>query len=538
MFDPERFLAQLVVVVAATRLVGALAARFGQPRVVGEITAGILLGPSLLGRLAPGLSAWLFPPATFPVLLAVSHLGLLFFMFLVGLHLDLGLLRASGRTAVVTSPVSIVVPLGLGLLVASAIQPRFAPDVDPAAFALFMGVALSVTAFPVLARILTDRGMQRTEVGGLALASAAVDDVVAWSLLAVVVTIGGAAGSWRILFAVPYLVLMFAVVRPLLRRLLVARAKARRLTPDILSIVLIGLLLSCYATEWLGVHAIFGAFVFGVIMPRGDLRHEIMERLEQVSVLLLLPAFFVLAGMRVDLSTVDLGGALELALILAVAVTGKFAGAYLGARLHRVRPARAGALAILMNTRGLTEIVILTVGLQLGLLDTALFSLMVVMALVTTIMAGPLLAWIYPRRTVEKDIALADKAALGVTDAYRVLITQPSEELVAEAMRRIGQRRPAEIVLSRLLPGPVAPLEVGISSELLKVTGAMTELAALAAPIRAAGIAAPVLVRFSGDIPGDFAAQVATADADVVLSGQGPNEVLMDSRGAGNDVIV
>ncbi|HEU0107268.1 MAG TPA: cation:proton antiporter, partial [Vicinamibacteria bacterium] len=184
MFDPERFLAQLLVIVAATRLVGALAARLRQPRVVGEIAAGLLLGPSLLGRLAPGLSAWLFPPATFPVLLAVSHLGLLFFMFLVGLHLDLGMLRASGRTALVASPVSIVVPLGLGIVVGGVIQPRFAPEVSPLSFALFMGVALSVTAFPVLARILEERGLARTRIGVVAIACAAVDDVTAWCLLA------------------------------------------------------------------------------------------------------------------------------------------------------------------------------------------------------------------------------------------------------------------------------------------------------------------------------------------------------------------
>ena len=186
MFDPGRFLAQLVVIIAATRLVGALAARLGQPRVVGEIAAGILLGPSLLARVAPDVSAWLFPPATFPVLFAVSHLGLLFFMFLVGLHLDVGLLRASGRTALVTSPVSIVVPLALGIAVAGAIRPVFAPEVSPVAFALFMGVALSVTAFPVLARILEERGLTDTRVGVVAIACAAVDDVSAWCLLAAV----------------------------------------------------------------------------------------------------------------------------------------------------------------------------------------------------------------------------------------------------------------------------------------------------------------------------------------------------------------
>jgi predicted Kef-type K+ transport protein len=382
----------------------------------------------------------------------------------------------------------------------------------------------------VLARILTDRGMVRTPVGGLALASAAVDDIVAWSLLAVVVGIAGAESdsTWLILLSAPYVLLMFLVVRPLLRRLVAARDRAGRLTPDALAVVLTGLLLSCLATEWMGLHAIFGAFLFGAVMPRTGtadrLRVEILERLEQVSVLLLLPVFFVLSGLRVDLSTIGGTGLLELGAILAVAIGGKFAGAYAAARLNRVPSRPAGALAILMNTRGLTEIVILTVGLQLGILDERLFSMMVVMALVTTIMAGPLLTVVYPRRQVEQDVLAAQRAAPAAPVGYRVLVAVPAGDgaraLVDQAADLAEQRRPAEVVLSRLVPYPSTPLEVGsgLSEELLAMTAAMDDLAGLAESVRARGLDAPVLARFSRDPEADLAAQVAAVQPDVLVT--------------------
>ena len=514
----------LAAIIVLSRLFGALAKRIGQPPVIGEIVAGIAVGPSLFGTL---IADNLFPAAEVrPALSGLANIGLVLFMFIVGYELDHTLIRGRERVAVSVSVGSIVLPFGLGAVLAIWLADRHhVTDVLP--FVLFIGAAMSVTAFPVLARILTDRGMHRIPLGGLALACAAVDDVIAWSLLALVIAIGGGTDTWHTALALPYVLLMFLVVRPQLRRLLSARDRAGRLTPNILAVALVGLLLSCYAAEWLGVHAIFGAFIFGAIMPRAAgerLRHEILERLEQVSVLLLLPVFFFLSGMRVDLSTVDINGFLELALILTVAIVGKFAGAFFGARLQKVPARQAGALATLMNTRGLTEVVILTVGLQLGILDGELFSLMVVMALVTTMMAGPLLALIYPRRRVDRDIAEAERAALGSDGAYRVqvLLTRPEPSTVEIAAGLVGSRRPGEVVLSDLVPyARPGRLEVGtgLSDELRELAGVMEDLERLAGPLRERGLGAPVLARLSADVPRDLTGQLAAAGTATLVVG-------------------
>ena len=399
MFDPERFLVQLVVIIAVTRLVGGLVAWIGQPRVVGEIAAGILLGPSLFGRVAPHLSAWVFPPATFPVLLAVSHLGLLFFMFLVGLHLDLGMLRASGRTALVTSPVSIVVPMILGILVAGAIRPTFAPAVAPVPFALFMGVALSVTAFPVLARILEERGLTGTRLGVIAIACAAVDDVIAWCLLAGVtayvrVTAGGASFATTLLLLAAFGAAVGLLLPPLLRRVLGPSPAG------FLPVAVVCLLASAAVTEAIGVHALFGAFLAGLAMPRRqDVRHALEGSLEAVTTVVLLPLFFASTGLRLDLGWLSGGAAWgAFGLILLAAVGGKLGGSMLAARATGVAWPEAAALGVLLNTRGLVELVILGAGLELGVLTAPVYSMMVLMALVTTAMATPVLQWLAPSR--------------------------------------------------------------------------------------------------------------------------------------------
>jgi Kef-type K+ transport system membrane component KefB len=275
-------------------------------------------------------------------------------------------------------------------------------------FVLFFGAAMSVTAFPVLARILSDRGIDRTQVGTVALASAALSDVLAWSLLAVAVTVSGGTGQWRTLLLPAFVLAMFLLLRPLLRR--IADAATARGKPDsaLLAPVIVGLFLSSWAAEWMGVHFIFGAFLFGVILPRdgeGGLGPDIAGRLEPVTMLVLLPIFFVVAGFKVDLSGLGAAAWGELGLILIVAMFGKMAGAYLGARLQSLPKREAGVLATLMNTRGLTELVILSVGLQLGFLDDRLYSLMVAMAVLTTMMTGPLLALLYPRKRIEQDTA-------------------------------------------------------------------------------------------------------------------------------------
>lgn len=523
----------LALILVLARIGGWLARRAGQPPVVGEIIAGIALGPTLLG---PGLSTQLVPTDIRPPLTALANVGLVLFMFIVGYELDHTLIRGRERIAVSVSVGSIILPCALGVALALWLADRHGVSTgDRMPFVLFLGAAMSITAFPVLARILTDRGMHRTRLGGLALASAAVDDVIAWSLLAVVVTIAGATAAggeaqWHVILALPYVALMFFVVRPLLRRLLPAYLRAGRLTPQSLSIVLIGLLLSAYAAEWLGVHVIFGAFLFGTVMPRAGgeaFRQEILEKLEQVSVLLLLPVFFFVSGIKVNLRGVGLGGLGELALILLVAISGKFIGAFLGARLQKLPSRQSFALATLMNTRGLTEIVILTVGLQLGILDQSLFSLMVVMAIVTTVMAGPLLSVFYSQRRIARDIADAERAALGVAPAHRVLVVvdDPSSQWndVSLAGALVGSRRPAEIVLSRLLAYRQPALEVGtgLSGELLEMTKSMTAMERLAGRVRRPDVPAPVLSRFTDDVERDLLAQISASKPDVVVAHAG-----------------
>ncbi|MGP2438992.1 cation:proton antiporter domain-containing protein [Streptomyces sp. JW3] len=389
----------LALMVLLARLLGALARRLGQPPVIGEVLAGILLGPTLFHGT---LSDALFPDSTRPLLSALAAVGVAVFMFVVGLDWDAALIRGSGAVAPAVSVSSIVLPFGLGAALGLYLLDDHGTG-DRTAFMLFMGISMSITAFPVLARILTDRGMVRTPLGVVALACASIDDVLAWSLLAAVVAVSGAAGpdQWRILLAVPYLLAMLFVLRPVLRRL-AARGTGLGLTPTVFAGVLVGLLLSAAATEWLGLHYIFGAFLFGVVLPRAgtqQLRHEVHDRLGQMSGTLLLPVFFLVAGLQVDLSGVGVGGLGDLALILLVAVGGKFAGAYAAARLSRMPVRQSAALATLMNTRGLTELIVLNVGLQLGFIGQDLYSLMVVMAVVTTAMAGPLLTWLLGRRT-------------------------------------------------------------------------------------------------------------------------------------------
>ncbi|MFI6005763.1 cation:proton antiporter [Streptomyces sp. NPDC051366] len=389
----------LAAIVILARVLGALARRLGQPAVIGEVLAGIALGPTLFHG---AISDALFPVSIRPLLSALAAVGVAVFMFIVGLEWDAKLIRGSGSLAAGISFSSIVVPFGLGMVLALYLMDEYGTG-NQTAFMLFMGIAMSITAFPVLARILTDRNMTRSPLGVVALACASIDDVLAWSVLAAVVAISGSAAGdeWRILLAIPYLLGMLFVLRPLLQRY-VARRPALRLTPTVFACIVAGLLLSAAATEWVGLHYIFGAFLFGVVLPRTSteqLRSKVQERLGEMNGTLLLPVFFLVAGLKVDLSGLNMDGLGALALILLVAVGGKFIGAFVAARLNRMPVRQSAALATLMNTRGLTELIVLNVGLQLGFLDQGLYSLMVVMAVVTTAMAGPLLSWLLGRPT-------------------------------------------------------------------------------------------------------------------------------------------
>ncbi|WP_210581213.1 cation:proton antiporter [Streptomyces sp. GESEQ-4] len=389
----------LAAIVILARLLGVLARRLGQPAVIGEVLAGIALGPTFLDG---ALSDTLFPADIRPLLSALAAVGVAVFMFIVGLEVDAAMLRGNTGLATTVSISSILVPFGLGMLLALHLADDYGTG-DRTAFMLFMGIAMSITAFPVLARILTDRQMTHTPLGAMAVACAAIGDVLAWTLLAAVIAVSGSGGAdqWRVLLAVPYLLGMLFVVRPLLHRYAVRRP-GLRLTPAVFAYVLAGLLLSAAATEWVGLHYIFGAFLFGAILPRTGterLRTQVHDRLGQMTATLLLPVFFLVSGLQVDLSQLGLGGLGALALILIVAVGGKFIGAFAAARLNRMPPRQSAALATLMNTRGLTELIVLNAGLQLGFLGPDLYSLMVVMAVVTTAMTGPLLNWILGRPT-------------------------------------------------------------------------------------------------------------------------------------------
>ena len=528
--EVQLFLADLAIIILLARLLGMAAKRLGQPPVIGEIIAGILLGPTLFdGK----ITATLFPMTLRQPLSALANLGVVMFMFAVGYLLDLRLIRGRERVAASVSVSSIILPLSLGVGLGVWLASRHhVHRVLP--FALFVGTAMSVTAFPVLARILTDRGMHRTRIGGTALASAAIDDVLAWSLLAVVAAIAGAGGQpLRLLLAPVYAGVMFGLVRPLLRQLADVYQRRGRLTPNVLAVTLAGLLLSSYATDWMGVKYIFGAFLFGVVMPREGaaaavLRGEILNRLEQVSVLVLLPVFFVVSGLSVNLSSVGLSGLVELCLILLVAVVGKFAGAFAGARLAGVPGRSAGVLATLMNARGLTGIVILSVGLQLHILDQSLYSLMIVMAIVTTLMAGPLLHFLYPGRFLVRDIAEADLAALGTAAGHRILVLieapEPAAPLVEVGAALAASREHSQLILSHLVADQHdTRLEVGtgLGGELLGMAGGTGELQALADRAAARGVPEVVSSRLTQEIAAELPGYLAAAAPDTIVLGPG-----------------
>lgn len=390
----------LAAILIVARLMGTAARRLGQPAVIGEIVAGIALGPTVLGATA---ARFVFPLDVRPALAAVADVGLAIFMFIVGLELDRDVVRRNLSTAMSVSLGSTVVPFGMGAALAFLLI-RHNPGHHALAFAVFVGAAMSITSFPVLARILTDLALHRVPVGALALTGAAANNVIAWALLAVAMAMAGRGGRglWLVALVPLYVLVMTGVIRPLLRRLVAARVSAGGLLP----VMVAGLLLSSAVAGWLGLHFIFGAFGFGAIVPAHDtdqLRRDIRDQLGRLCTLLLLPIFFVVAGLQVDMTHAGLAGLGELAMILAVAIAGKYAGVFAAARLLGTGVRQSAVLATLMNTRGLTELVVLSIGLQLGVLDRELYSYMVVMTVVTTAMVGPLMRLIHPRRSAERD---------------------------------------------------------------------------------------------------------------------------------------
>jgi Kef-type K+ transport system membrane component KefB len=391
-------LLQIVVIIGFTRLIGNLFRPFGQPRVVVEIAAGIVLGPSLLGWMWPEAAAFLFPPSSLAALGTLAQIGLILFMFTVGMHLNTSAARKRADAAVLISHCSMLFPFFLGVASAWFLYPTFAgTSIGFVPFALFMGIAMSVTAFPVLARILNERQLTHTTVGALALTCAAVDDITAWCVLALVVAIaksGPLSGVVvTVALTVVYLLLMLFLVRPLLERFL-ASLRARGDERTWMAVVLLMVLCSAMVTEIIGIHALFGAFFAGVVMPKDTtLRERASERVTYVSELVLLPLFFALTGLRTEIGLLS-GTHLWLvcAGVIAVAVFGKLVGGALAARsAGGIAWRDAWLLGALLNTRGLMELVVLNIGYELGILSPTIFTMMVLMALLTTVMTGPLI---------------------------------------------------------------------------------------------------------------------------------------------------
>ncbi|MCS7044993.1 MAG: cation:proton antiporter [Gemmataceae bacterium] len=393
-----RVLAALVAILVAGRALGWLCRHLHQPPVVGEVIAGIVLGPSLLGRSWPEAMDALFPSQLLPHLAVLGQLGVILYMFQVGLEASGEWLRSRTTATLVLAAANIIVPLAGGVLLAVPLHAALAPrDVPLPIFALFMGVALAITAFPVLARILTDLKLTATDLGRLALACAAVGDAAAWCLLAVAA--GAARGRWThavatVALAGLFVALAFFVVAPIVRRRMARAGKAGR-APFSVEFVLLGVLIAAAVSEGIGLHAVFGAFLLGAVIPANS---ALARRLPNVTggvSSLLLPAFFALTGLRTQITLVQGSESwLWCGLIIVVATVGKVAGVAIPARLAGSDWRSAAALGVLMNTRGLMELIVVNIGLDLGIISPQLYAMLVVMALATTLMTTPLLIWL------------------------------------------------------------------------------------------------------------------------------------------------
>jgi Kef-type K+ transport system membrane component KefB len=426
-------LAQIITIIIVARFFGWMFRKIGQPTVIGEIIAGIVLGPSLLGMYFPEFSHALFPVASLGNLQFLSQIGLILFMFVIGMELDLKVLKNKANEALVISHASIIIPFTLGVGLAYFIYHRFAPQgIEFLSFSLFMGIAMSITAFPVLARIVQERGIHKTKIGTIVITCAATDDITAWCILAAVIAIvkaGSFVSSLYIIgLAFAYVLVMIFVVKPFLKRIGDLYGTKNKLNKPVVAIFFLTLILSSYLTEIIGIHALFGAFMTGAIMPDiSKFRAIFINKVEDVSVILLLPLFFVFTGLRTEIGLINDSYLWEITgWIILVAVAGKFLGSALAARFVGQNWEESFTIGALMNTRGLMELVVLNIGFDLGVLTSEIFTMMVIMALVTTFMTGPALDLInYIFKT--KDIFIPDEIEHN-GNKYKILISFGNNE--------------------------------------------------------------------------------------------------------------
>lgn len=400
------FFLQMFFILAACRLVGMIARQFfGQPQVVGEMIAGVLIGPSLLGLFAPAWQAALFPRDSLKTLYVGAQLGVGLYMFLVGVEFRTDLFRSRLKSAATVSIAGMAVPFVFALLLApwlKSIPGLFSEKSTQLEAFLFLGASIAITAFPMLARIIYERGLAGTNLGTLALAAGAIDDAAAWCVLAIVLaSFGGGPiiAIKAIAGGICYAVVVLTIGKKLLANLEKVAERAGRISNTLLGFVLMLLMLAEWTTDAIGIHAVFGGFLLGAAMPRGAFAKELQKRLEPLAVVFFLPMFFTFSGLNTRLDMVNNPGLLGIAvLILAVSITGKGVACWAAARIHGEENRTALAVGTLMNARGLMELIIINIGLQKGVIQPALFSIMVLMAILTTLMTSPIFEWVYGRR--------------------------------------------------------------------------------------------------------------------------------------------
>jgi Kef-type K+ transport system membrane component KefB len=534
------FIAVAVVCVLA-RLLGMAAVALGQPRVIGEVVAGLALGPSLLGAISPAAADALFPEDIIPYLEVAAQLGLIFYMFLIGLELDprqIG--RRAGQIALISNA-SVAVPMALGIAIALPVYTLLAPDTDFLPFALFVGISMSITAFPVLARILVERRMLKRPIGAVVLAAAAFDDVTAWILIALGTAVAVSGSPFDVVvtigLGVVFCVVMALGVRPLLARASTAYDEAGRTPSGWTALIFAGILLSAYLTEEIGIALIFGAFVMGLIMPRhAGLTEDVTRRVEDFVVILLLPLFFVVTGLRTNIGLLDRPELWLITLaLLAVALLGKLFGAALAARIAGFDGRSSAVIGVLMNTRGLTELIVLNLALEKGVISDALFAMLVIMAVVTTLITGPMLKFLDPRKELGAPLEeeLEEARALSMADfpvlrEQSVLVAPEGDAALGQLLSLAGplarSEPPRELIIARLVRPPrSAGVRGGLQSEDRLLAEASAEVNASRRELIEVGIAARAVAFISTDIGADLT-RLASSDevALVLVNGRRP----------------
>jgi Kef-type K+ transport system membrane component KefB len=391
-----KFLLAIVLIIAVGKLGGWVAGRLGQPRVVGEMVAGIALGPSLLGQFAPDVQHWLFPSALIPHLSLIAQLTVIIFVFLLGANLPLRLLHGSGRKVTALGIGMVAVPVASGILLAGGLAGMYRPDhVALVPFLLFIGVSMGVTAFPVLVRILDEHGLTRSRIGTLGLAAAGIGDAIAWFLLVLAVAAihdDSATVVRTFALLILFVVVVCALFRPALRQFLIFAENSAAARVSLIPVLLLSAVAGAFITDWIGVHAIFGAFLVGMAVPRENAPVQNLTQAIERRIAVIYPLFFAVVGLNMQIGF--LGNSQDLlacGLVIVVAIVSKIGTTTLIARLSKLNWRDSVGLSVMMNCRGLTELVVISTGLSLGIIGKNLFVIFVVMTLVTTMMTGPLL---------------------------------------------------------------------------------------------------------------------------------------------------